>query len=171
VLTAGRAWAVAASQLLAAGAGMTGTTAIYYTAYYVAFRDSPLRQQPGGMAIGVAIALVVLAAGTFVVCPAAGLLRLLVTGGVGGMLGRRLLAAAGSVPFLLGWLPVLVRQNGLYGQRIGVACLIIGNTVAFAAVSVVVAHSASRLEVAGARAQRLAAEGHAELMSLIDNTS
>jgi PAS domain S-box-containing protein len=171
VLTAGRPRAVVASQLLAAGAGMTGVTAIYYTAYYFAFRDSPLRQQLAGMAIGAAVALVVLSAGTFVVCPAAGLLRLLVTGGVGGMLGRRLLAAAGSVPFLLGWLPVLVRQNGVYGQRIGVACLISGNAVAFATVSIVAAHSASRLEAASARAQRLAAEGHAELMSLIDNTS
>jgi hypothetical protein len=163
--------AAAASQLLAAGAGMVGVTEVYGTAYYYAFRGSTLEQRPSGMALGAALALTVLAAGAFAARPTEGLIRVMASEGVSGVLGRRLLAAAASVPFVLGWLPVLAEQGGLYGQRVGVAFLITGNAVAFGVVSFVAASSAARLEAEGARAARQAAEGHAELMALLDNTS
>jgi len=171
LLLARARWAAASSQLLAAGAGLVGVTAAYNTAYYYAFRGSPLEQAPSGSALAVALALIVLGAGTIAVRPDAGLVRVMASDSVGGLLGRRLLAAAATVPFVLGWLPVLARQNGLYGQRLGVAFLITGNAVAFGVVGFVAANFATRLEASEAHAVRVASAGHAELVALIDNTS
>jgi len=171
VAVAEAGWAATVSQLLAAGAGMIGVTEVYGTAYYSAFRGSALEQRPSGMALSAALAVTVLAAGTFAARPTEGLIRVMASEGVSGVLGRRLLAAAATVPFVLGWLPVLVRQGGPSGERVGVAFLITGNAVAFGVVSFVAAGSAARLEASGARAARQAAEGHAELMALLDNTS
>jgi PAS domain S-box-containing protein len=156
-----------AGQALALGAGLLGVTGVYSAAYSYSFPGAGT-DQPRGLPLSAALALAVLSLGTVAARPASGLTRVMTSDGVGAAMGRRMLAAALTVPFVLGWLPILVRQNG---PRFGVAVLITGNAVAFGVVSFVAANAASRLEAVGARAQRAAEEGHAQLMALIDNTS
>jgi PAS domain S-box-containing protein len=87
------------------------------------------------------------------------------------LMGRRMFAAALTVPFVLGWLPILAQRDGLYGTRFGVAVLITGNAAAFALASIVSARAASRLEALSADAQQEARDSHDKLVALIDNTS
>jgi PAS domain S-box-containing protein len=86
-------------------------------------------------------------------------------------MGRRMLAAAVTVPFALGCLPVVAQETGLYGIWLGVAALIVGNAFAFGVVSFVTARSAARLEAVGTAAEQAARDGHNQLLALIDNTS
>jgi PAS domain S-box-containing protein len=156
-----------AGQALALGAGLLGITGVYSAAYSYSFLGTGTGQ-PSGLPLSAALALAVLSLGTLAARPASGLTRVMTSDGVGAAMGRRMLVAALSVPFVLGWLPILAPQAG---PGFGVAVLITGNAVAFGVVSVVAANAASRLEAAGARARRAAREGHAQLMALIDNTS
>ncbi|HVQ93360.1 MAG TPA: ATP-binding protein [Mycobacteriales bacterium] len=129
------------------------------------------RTAAGELPLVTAVALTVLTLGTLAARPATGLTRVLTGGSVGASIGRRMLVVALTVPVVLGTLPILARYAGLYGNRFGVGVLITGNVVAFAAMSVVIANAAARLESAGARAQQAARDGHALLTALIDNTS
>jgi PAS domain S-box-containing protein len=162
-------WAPLLSQAGTLAAAALGITDVYGDIYAYALvgpRGDGLR----GMPLVAAVALVVLCLGTVAARPSSGLTQVVTSDSVGAVMGRRTLAAALTVPFLLGWLPVLA-QGGRYGNRFGVAVLVVGNAVAFAVVSFVVANAASRLEAVGATAQRAARDGHSQLMALIDNTS
>ncbi|MEN3361112.1 MAG: hypothetical protein V7637_5094 [Mycobacteriales bacterium] len=129
------------------------------------------RTAAGELSLVTAVALTLLTLGTLAARPATGLTRVLTGHSVGATIGRRMLAVALTVPVVLGVLPLLARSAGLYGNRFGMGVLITGNAVAFAAMSVVIANAAARLESAGARAQQAARDSHALLTALIDNTS
>jgi PAS domain S-box-containing protein len=116
------------------------------------------------------VALTLLCAGTLAARPRAGLMQVMTGHSVGAVMGRRLLAAAFTVPFALGWLPIITQQNGLTGTRYGIAALIAANAAAFAVVSFVAASSATRLETLGAAAEAAAQDSHDQLVALIDHT-
>jgi PAS domain S-box-containing protein len=162
--------ALLASQACAVGALGLAITIVYSWIYRATF-PHPAIDEVRGLSLASGLALTVLAFGTIAACPGCGLTRVLTSDSLSAVIGRRLLAATATVPFVLGWLPVLAQQNALYGARFGVAVLITGNALAFGAVSFITTRAASRLEAAGAQAQQAARQLHTDLMALIDNTS
>lgn len=166
--------ALLTSQAMTLAAAVLAITAVYGTAYYYSFSFQSTvagSVPPHGLPLPAGLAVTALAVGTVAARPGAGLTRVMTSDGVGAVMGRRLLTAAVTVPFVLGWLPVLFGRHELYGTRSGIAALVAGNAVAFGVISFVAANAASRLEAVGLRTQRTARENHAELMALIDNTS
>jgi PAS domain S-box-containing protein len=170
VLRLAAGWAAVASQALTLAAGVVGVTDVYSVVYGYSFAAGPADAR-ARLPLAAALALTALCLGTVAARPASGLTRVMTSDSVGAVMGRRMLAAALTVPFALGWVPILAQQNGLYGTRLGIAVLIVGNAVAFGAVSFVTANAASRLEAVGAAAQQAAQDSHAQLLALIDNTS
>jgi PAS domain S-box-containing protein len=160
-------WAPSLSQAGTLVAGVLSLTEVYGAVYAYA-GSAPERQR--GLPLVAALALLALCLSTIAARPSGGLTRVMASDSVGAVMGRRLLGAALTIPFLLGLLLALA-QGGQFRTRFGVAELVAGNAVAFGVVSFVVANAASRLEAVGTAAQRAARDGHAQLMALIDNTS
>jgi PAS domain S-box-containing protein len=159
--------ATVASQALALAAGVTGLTALYSQVYHYSFvTDS---ERPWATVSG-SVAAIALAVGTLAARPSRGLLRLLCDSGVGSTMARWMLGAGVTVPFLLGWLPVLIQRQGHYGS-LSIALLISCNAVAFGFVSFMAAGAVGRMQAASLRAEETARKGHNQLLALIDNTS
>ncbi|PWF43625.1 ATP-binding protein [Massilia glaciei] len=68
-----------------------------------------------------AIGAVLVGAGALLVRPAHGVVAVLVSGTVGGVLARRLLPLAFAIPFVLGWLRIEGERRAFYDSRFGVA--------------------------------------------------
>jgi PAS domain S-box-containing protein len=97
--------------------------------------------------------------------PQARMVRLLCSGGLGGMTLRRLLPAAIVIPILLGCLFLLGQERGMYGVELATALLVVANVVFFALVVQAVARSVATLEEERQRA-RDAAQVVSERLSL-----
>ena len=69
-----------------------------------------------GMALHTAATFILLSAGLMLLEPARGLMRVVTGKGLGGIVARRLLAAAVVVPLALGWLSVLGQRAGFYDE-------------------------------------------------------
>jgi PAS domain S-box-containing protein len=161
--------ATLASQALTLAAGVTGMTALYSQVYHYSFVSEVEPGRPWATVAGSAAAIV-LAFGTLTVRPEHGIPRLLTDGGVGSVMARWMLGAGVTVPFLLGWVPILIQGGGRYGS-LSIALLITCNAVAFGWVSFVAASAVGRMQAASLRAEENAREGHNQLLALIDNTS
>ncbi len=84
-----------------------------------------------GMAISTAACLFVLAIGIAFARRTSGLPKLLVDPGAAGTVARRLVPAAVSVPFLLGWLRLVGEKNGWYDTPFGVSLYVVATVAIF----------------------------------------
>ncbi|MBD0253914.1 MAG: response regulator, partial [Rubrobacter sp.] len=80
-----------------------------------------------------AMTLLVLSTGILCARPERGLMAVLTSRNLGGVVARRLLPAAILVPLVLGWLRLRGQQAGLYGTELGVALITIANMAVLAA--------------------------------------
>ena len=76
---------------------------------------------------------VVLSAGVLCARPERGLMAVVTSGNVGGVVARRLLPAAILVPLVLGWFRLKGQQIGLYGTETGVSLITVANMFVVAA--------------------------------------
>ncbi|HYQ82473.1 MAG TPA: histidine kinase dimerization/phospho-acceptor domain-containing protein, partial [Rubrobacter sp.] len=76
---------------------------------------------------------VVLSAGVLCARPERGLMAVVTSGNVGGVVARRLLPAAILVPLVLGWFRLRGQQIGLYGTETGVSLITVANMFVVAA--------------------------------------
>ena len=84
-----------------------------------------------GMAISTAVCLFVLAIGIVFARRTTGLPKLLVDPGAAGTVARRLVPAAVSVPFLLGWLRLVGEKSGWYDTPFGVSLYVVATVAIF----------------------------------------
>jgi PAS domain S-box-containing protein len=98
------------------------------------------------MAFHTAVLLFVLALGVLCWRTDVGIVRLLVSGGLGGAMARRLLGAALLLPPLAGWLRLQGTQAGWFGAEAGLALLTAALAVAFGTVVWLTASLLDRLE-------------------------
>ena len=100
------------------------------------------------MALPSALVFIICALGLLLARPTKGWVALLASNSAGGLLARRLLPAALSVPVVLGWLRLLGQEAGLYDTRFGLALFATSNILVFAALIVAAARTLYRLDVA-----------------------
>ncbi|HEX5850202.1 MAG TPA: response regulator, partial [Rubrobacter sp.] len=79
------------------------------------------------------LTFVVLSAGILCSRPRSGLMAIVTSRNLGGMMARRLLPAAVLVPLVLGWLRLRGQQIGLYGTELGVSLITVANMFVVAA--------------------------------------
>ncbi len=84
------------------------------------------------MALHTALTFIALLAGLLCARPDRGLIAIVVSNRVGGVIARRLLPAAIFVPVVLGWLRLKVQQVGLYDSELGVALMVVSSIAIFA---------------------------------------
>jgi two-component system, sensor histidine kinase and response regulator len=80
-----------------------------------------------------AMTFVVLSAGVLCARPARGLMAVVTSSNVGGVVSRRLLPAAILVPLVFGWFRLRGQQVGLYGTELGVSLFTVANMFVVAA--------------------------------------
>ena len=80
-----------------------------------------------------AMTFVVLSAGVLCARPERGLMAVVTSRNMGGVVARRLLPAAILIPLALGWLRLRGQQTGLYGTELGVSLNTVGNMFIIAA--------------------------------------
>jgi signal transduction histidine kinase/DNA-binding response OmpR family regulator len=80
-----------------------------------------------------AMTFVVLSAGVLCARPQRGLMAVVASRNMGGVVARRLLPAAILVPLVLGWLRLRGQQVGLYGTELGVSLFTVANMFVVAA--------------------------------------
>ncbi|MDQ1644341.1 MAG: hypothetical protein QOJ50_525, partial [Cryptosporangiaceae bacterium] len=168
-LAAGSSRAVVASQALALAASFTGL--ITFDNVLHSYAGPPDRIGAGWTPPVMAVAITMLSLGTVLARSQTGLTQAMASDSVAGSLGRRILLAAVTVPFVLGWAPVLAARWGISGRRFADVFLIAASVAIFGMVSFLATSAAARLEVTGIEVARRAREGHAQLLALIDNTS
>ncbi len=79
------------------------------------------------------LTFIVLSAGVLCSRPQRGLMAIVTSRNLGGMMARRLLPAAVLVPLVLGWLRLRGQQIGLYGTELGVSLITVANMFVVAA--------------------------------------
>ncbi|HEY8310361.1 MAG TPA: hypothetical protein VIG47_07390, partial [Gemmatimonadaceae bacterium] len=84
-----------------------------------------------GMAVSTAACLFILGLGIIFARRTSGLPRLLVDPGAAGTVARRLVPAAVSVPFLLGWLRLIGEKSGWYDTPFGVSVYVVATVAIF----------------------------------------
>ncbi|HWS56088.1 MAG TPA: sensor histidine kinase [Pyrinomonadaceae bacterium] len=119
------------SQLLALAVGLVSLLALVGYTYSVMFLYGISPRT--GMAVHTALTFGVLSAGVLLTHPRRGPVAVFTNRSVGGMVARRLLAAAVGVPLLLGWLTVFGQRAGLFEQSLGTSLLVVGSVVTFSA--------------------------------------
>lgn len=83
------------------------------------------------MAIHTAVAFVVLSLGALFSQGPTGLMRIVLSDGLAGVVSRRLLPAAVIVPFLIGMLRLIGERKGLYETEFGLALLVLAHAIVF----------------------------------------
>lgn len=113
--------------------GLVGGTLGFLGLVGYAFGVSRLYSIGGssGMAISTAACLFVLALGIIFARRTSGLPKLLVDPGAAGTVARRLVPAAVSVPFLLGWLRLVGEKSGWYDTPFGVSLYVVATVAIF----------------------------------------
>jgi two-component system, sensor histidine kinase and response regulator len=121
--------------------------------------------QYSGMAVSTAGCLFVLGIGVVFARRSSGIPKLLVDPGAAGTVARRLVPAAVSVPFLLGWLRLVGEKSGWYDTPFGVSLYVVATVAIFLWLvnwSAHMAYESDRVReelLAGEQRAREAAEG------------
>ncbi|MEJ7872561.1 MAG: PAS domain S-box protein, partial [Rubrobacteraceae bacterium] len=84
------------------------------------------------MALHTAVTFIVLLVAILCIRPDRGLIAIIASDRVGGVVARRLLPAAIFVPVVLGWLRLRGQQAGLYDSELGVALMTVSSMTIFA---------------------------------------
>lgn len=147
--------------------GLVGGTIGFLGLVGYAFGVSDLYslRQHSSMAISTAACLFVLGVGIVFARRASGIPKLLVDPGAAGTVARRLVPAAVSVPFLLGWLRLVGEKSGWYDTPFGVSLYVVATVAIFLWLvnwSAHMAYESDRVReelLAGEQRAREAAEG------------
>jgi two-component system, sensor histidine kinase and response regulator len=121
--------------------------------------------QYSGMAVSTAACLFVLGLGVIFARRSSGIPKLLADPGAAGTVARRLIPAAVSVPFLLGWLRLVGEKSGWYDTPFGVSLYVVATVAIFlwlVSWSAHMAYESDRVReelLAGEQRAREAAEG------------
>jgi two-component system, sensor histidine kinase and response regulator len=121
--------------------------------------------QYSGMAVSTAACLFVLGLGVIFARRSSGIPKLLADPGAAGTVARRLIPAAVSVPFLLGWLRLIGEKSGWYDTPFGVSLYVVATVAIFLWLvnwSAHMAYESDRVReelLAGEQRAREAAEG------------
>ena len=112
---------VAVVSVLALIGYLYGVTYLYGLASYIP------------MALHTTLTFLILSAGVLCARPERGLMAIVTSRNMGGVVARRLLPAALLVPAVLGWLRLRGQQAGLYGTELGTSLITVANMAVFAA--------------------------------------
>ncbi len=115
------------------------------------------------MALHTALTFVVLSVGLLCVRPDHGLMAIVTSDSMGGVVVRRLLPAAILVQIALGWLRLVGQQAGLYGTELGVALMVVSSTVILTALIAWIAGLLYRSDTERKRAEEQLRQSYEEL--------
>jgi PAS domain S-box-containing protein len=121
------------------------------------------------MSLQTAVGFVLLGTGMFLVRPDVGLARLVTEDSATAMLGRWMLTATLLVPPLVAWGRMLGQDSGLYGTRMGITLLVVGNITVFTFLTFWALRTADRLEKGRLHAERKVRD-YAQLQTVMDHT-
>jgi two-component system cell cycle sensor histidine kinase/response regulator CckA len=116
-----------------------------------------------GMALPTAVLIVLLAGGILCARPNRGLMAILRSGGVGGLVAHRLLLLPVLIPLLVGWLHLTWRRAGLYNPELGGWLFSLSNVVVFTLVIWWCAATLHRIDALRKRAEDDRLRMHEEL--------
>ncbi len=136
------------SEVLALGSGLVALPAFTGYLYDVPALGAALHPatQATRMAVHTSVGFLVLALGTLLARPEGGVAAILVDGGPGGSMIRRLLPAVAGVLLLLGWLRLRGQHRGLYGTEYGTALYCVSSLMILASLILWNAGRISRLD-------------------------
>ena len=99
------------------------------------------------MAVHTAVAFTLLSAALLFAHPDRGLMRLVVSNTVGGVLVRRFLPAVIVIPILFGWLGLRGQEAGLYGTEFDLVLIVVSGIVTLSVIILWNARSLDRIDV------------------------
>jgi len=120
------------------------------------------------MAVHTAVVFIVLSIGILFARPDRGLVAIVTSSSVGGVIARRLLPIAIGVPFVLGWLRLWGEQAGLYGTEFGVSLTVLLSIVIFIFIILRNASSLNAIDTERKRAEEALQKAHDELEILVE---
>jgi PAS domain S-box-containing protein len=123
------------------------------------------------MAVHTAVTLTVLAFGALAARPRSGLMAILSSEGLGGVVARRLLPTAIVAPFLLSGVLVLGERIGLYENATAGTALATANVVVFAGLVLWLAKKLEFIDADRARAERTIRRGDDRFRALVQHSS
>lgn len=115
------------------------------------------------MALHTALTFVVLSVGLLCVRPDRGLMAIVTSDSMSGVVVRRLLPAAILVQITLGWLRLAGQQAGLYGTELGVALMVVSSTVILTVLIAWIAGLLHRSDIERKRAEVQLRQSYEEL--------
>lgn len=139
------------SQALAVAVGLVSLLAVVGYTFRIAFFYSISPQT--GMALHTALTFGALSAGLLLAHPRRGPVAVFTSAAAGGMVARRLLAAAVGVPLLLGWLTVFGQRAGLFDESLVPSLMVVGSVVTFSALVWFTARLLDRVDTRRRRAE------------------
>lgn len=107
--------------------------------------------------------------GILLVRPAQGMVALLVSGTVGGMLARRLLPLAVAAPLLIGWLRIEGERRAIYDSTLGVALASVAYMIVFSLFTWRDAEVLRRTDELRLDAEHIKQENQAQMNGLIES--
>ena len=105
------------------------------------------------VALHTAVTFLLLGVGVLAASPARGVVGLLVSDGVGGVVARRMLPVVVVIPVLFGWLRLAAQRAGLVGAEFGLSLFALSNITVFTALVFWTASRLQRYEAKRTRAE------------------
>jgi PAS domain S-box-containing protein len=121
------------------------------------------------MAINTAVGILLVSLGILCARPRRQPIAILVSGTAGGVVARRLVPVAITVPLLLGWVRLAAERAGLFESSVGVMLFALAIVIVFLTIIWWIARALYRLDLERARAEALAADNYHLMRTLIDN--
>ena len=157
------------AQYLVLAAGASSLLTVLGYAYGVGSFSGVAAHIP--MALHTALAFLVLVVGSLCARPERGLVALLRSDNMGGVVTRRLLPAAVLVPAVLGWLRLQGELAGLYDTEVGVALMVVVSIVILAAVVGLSARLLHRIDTERKRVEEALRKSEARTRAIVDTAS
>jgi PAS domain S-box-containing protein len=157
------------AQYLVLAAGASSLLTVLGYAYGVGSFSGVAAHIP--MALHTALAFLVLVVGILCARPERGLVALLRSDNMGGVVTRRLLPAAVLVPAVLGWLRLEGELTGLYDTEVGVALMVVVSIVILAAVVGLSARLLHRIDTERKRVEEALRKSEARTRAIVDTAS
>ncbi len=115
------------------------------------------------MAVHTAAVFIVLSIGILFARPNRGVMAIVTSSSVGGIIARRLLPVAIGVPFVLGWLRLWGEQAGLYGTEFGASLTVLLSIVIFIFIILHNASSLNAIDTERKKAEKALQDAHDKL--------
>ena len=121
------------------------------------------------VALHTAVAVMLINLGVLLARPQDGVMAVVTSQTLGGVMARRLLPVALVTPFLIGWLRLQGEQRGLFANELGIALVALTYVVLFSVLIWRTAAELRRMEQRRSRAELAQADKTAQLDALIDS--